>query len=102
VNITVTFWKNTLVCVLSILHRLTLLLDNELRAVVEVGTGLKPFLDSSCITTYKEIQIHGEVRLNEHIKSIHPNASYKQNTEMKKMIEDFAAKNKCEIVWQNA
>jgi len=52
--------------------------DLELRAVVEVALGERLFADSAVLDTaaggYKEVQIHGEVRLSQHLEAVvmHP------------------------------
>merc|ERR1712194_778084 len=48
--------------------------DEELRATLEVGTGLRPCVNSWWILAYKEAQIHGEIKLTEHIELVmaHP------------------------------
>jgi len=52
--------------------------DLELRAVVEVAVGERLFADSSVLDTaaggYKEVQIHGEIRLSQHLEAVvmHP------------------------------
>ena len=43
--------------------------DAELRSVMDVATGAASWRPSSCISNYKEIQIHGEVNLSEHVEA---------------------------------
>jgi len=48
--------------------------DSELQHVLEVGTLRVPGIDSQVLRSYKEAQIHGEVRLVDHVELImaHP------------------------------
>lgn len=48
--------------------------DSELRHVLQVGTLRIPGVDSGVLSSYKEAQIHGEVRLVDHVELImaHP------------------------------
>ena len=50
--------------------------DDVLRATIEVGCGLRDsaIADSIKIYFYKEVQIHGEVSLSEHVAAlvVHP------------------------------
>jgi len=70
----------------------------ELKAVVDVAIGKTEHSSSSIISIYKEIQIHGEVRLNGHIDTLVLNVSYVNNKQIVKLAEDFALKNGCN--WQ--
>jgi hypothetical protein len=56
-------------------HVLNMFSDDELKKVLQVGSLTIPGADSAVLQSYKEAQIHGEVRLNEHIELImaHPN-----------------------------
>merc|ERR1712039_765404 len=55
-------------------HVLARYTDEELRATLEVGTSRRPGVNSWWILAYKEAQIHGEIRLSEHIELVmaHP------------------------------
>jgi len=72
--------------------------DTELEAVLNVANGYHPFLDSAkYVKTYKEAQIAGPIRLDTDILAIvvHPRHFVKR----KHLLEQFAAKNDCQLVW---
>lgn len=51
-------------------HILNSFSDEELRNVVQVANGILPNgTSSSCISVYKEIQIHGEIELSRHVEA---------------------------------
>lgn len=72
--------------------------DSELRAALEVGTRRAVGVDSGAITKYKEAQIHGEVRLAEHVELImaHPSLRGPAHAEM---MQRLAMRCNAPVVW---
>lgn len=73
--------------------------EGELRAVIEVANGIKPWADSNIIQTYKEVQIHGPVQLNKDVDALVMNKRHKGNNQMEAAAKKFASKNKCNLIW---
>ncbi|KAJ3435186.1 hypothetical protein M0812_02317 [Anaeramoeba flamelloides] len=78
-------------------HVLSEFNENELRAIVEVGTGRVTWKDSAVIASYKECQIHGPVKLSENIKVI----AFPNNLKSKfsKKVQEFSFINNCTVRW---
>lgn len=51
--------------------------DNELKAVMEVALGRSAWRPSNTMGSYKEVQIHGEVRLKDHVECLVVAARFK-------------------------
>lgn len=51
-------------------HILARFSDEELKKVIKVATGRIPGADSVALSTYREVQIHGEVRLADHVEMV--------------------------------
>lgn len=51
-------------------HVLTHYTDAELKAVMEVALGRSAWRPSTSMGSYKEVQIHGEVRLKDHVECL--------------------------------
>ena len=81
-------------------HVLLAYKDDVLRATIEVGCGLRDsaIADIIKISFYKEVQIHGEVSLSEHVAAlvVHPDHRVKQ-----KRLQMFAEKNSFELQWMD-
>jgi len=71
-------------------HVLATYTDEELRAVLSVASGRQKFCPSEAITVYKEVQIHGPIKLDEHIESLVVNNRHKSQSDIKKKVEDWA------------
>lgn len=84
----------TVDCYAHILARYT---DLELRAALEVGTRRRPGLTSLTIQAYKEAQIHGEVRLQDHVAMVMAHPSLAESSQM--VVERLAAVCNAPLVW---
>lgn len=73
--------------------------DNELKAVIEVALGLKPFVDSSVITMYKEVQCHGDIRLNRDVEALVVAKRHTHRDPLAKNIETFSKRFNVPIIW---
>ncbi|KAJ1558685.1 hypothetical protein HK096_007394 [Nowakowskiella sp. JEL0078] len=80
-------------------HVLSKYSDVELRVVLDVGCKRIPFGSSSHLSVYKELQIHGEVRLNRDIEVVVLNCAYKDDTEVIKAAELFKKNHGVEYIW---
>eukprot|EP00760_Papus_ankaliazontas_P038914 PhM_4_TR9412/c0_g1_i1/m.79084 len=76
-------------------HVLEKYTDSELKAVMDVGNGVVSEMCSSCISNYKEVQLHGELPFNRVVEKVMVNSRHKQSVEMTDMLETFCAKNNC-------
>jgi len=72
--------------------------DEELRAAVEVGTRRVLGRDSEVIRHYKEAQIHGEVRLSDHVELIMAHPSLKSDCH-KAMLKRLSDRCQAQVVW---
>lgn len=74
--------------------------DAELKATVEVGTRRVVASDSRVISTYKEAQIHGEVRLADHVELImvHPSLR-KRGGRTDAMLKQLSRKCNAPFIW---
>eukprot|EP00760_Papus_ankaliazontas_P028301 PhM_4_TR3627/c0_g1_i1/m.84077 len=69
--------------------------DSELKGVMEVANGVKPYLDSSCISNYKEVQFHGELPFDRVLEKVMVNPRHKSDAAMTKRLKAFCEKNNC-------
>ena len=44
--------------------------DEELRSVMDVASGIRLWVDSSVISHYKEVQIHGPLILSKNVEAL--------------------------------
>jgi len=81
-------------------HVLSRYADPELRAALEVGTRQRLGVTSLTILAYKEAQIHGEVRLKDHVELVmaHPSVS----DTGKQLCERLAVHCNAPLVWMDA
>ncbi|KAJ9448377.1 hypothetical protein DIPPA_55829 [Diplonema papillatum] len=79
-------------------HVLAKYSDAELRAVLEVANRKQLWLNSNVISQYKEVQIHGELRLAENIDLVVVHSSLKTRQELMRDIHAFCRKNECTYV----
>eukprot|EP01060_Flectonema_neradi_P009921 TRINITY_DN17077_c0_g1_i1.p1 TRINITY_DN17077_c0_g1~~TRINITY_DN17077_c0_g1_i1.p1 ORF type:complete len:379 (+),score=63.16 TRINITY_DN17077_c0_g1_i1:60-1196(+) len=63
----------------------------ELLAILEVANGKIPFKPSSCIVTYKEVQVHGEISLRENVDHIVVAARHKKQPQVLQHISTFCS-----------
>ena len=63
----------------------------ELQAILQVANGKLPFKPSSCIATYKEIQVHGEISLRDNIDYIVVAARHKKHPQVLQHIATFCS-----------
>lgn len=95
-----TFCKTVrLSCCEHYAHVLNSYSNEELRAVVEVATGKRTFNASNIIRVYKEIQIHGEIRLGEHVEALVVHHKWIGNKVMEEQINQFSTKHDVKIIW---
>ena len=80
-------------------HILVKYVDAEIKDMLEVASGKKKSMTSVNTGTYKEIQIHGPVRLNRDVKALFCNPRHKTDPNMVKMITEFCEKNHFPFVW---
>jgi len=73
--------------------------DKELNAGVGVAIGRAFCTSSAVIEQYKEVQIHGPLKLNTDIEAVVVNPKYKGNEKMEALIKKFADKNNCNVIW---
>merc|ERR1712217_584624 len=78
-------------------HVLARYTDVELRATLEVGTGMRPGVDSCWILAYKEAQIHGEIRLSDHVELVMAHPSFQDTCQ--EALEQLAARCNAPLVW---
>uniref|UniRef100_A0A1X7UQE6 Uncharacterized protein n=1 Tax=Amphimedon queenslandica TaxID=400682 RepID=A0A1X7UQE6_AMPQE len=76
--------------------------DNELKAILDVATHRKLYLQSTMITHYKEVQVHGPVSLSENIDCIVVNARYRGNKTIESLLDKFIEKNNCNLIWMSS
>lgn len=72
--------------------------DNELEAALHVNrlSGSR----SKC-QSYKEVQIHGDIRLDSDVQALSvPSKQHEASSGLKKLVECFQARTKCNILWQ--
>ena len=86
----------------SFKHILQQYSDSELRAFISSAT---PNIHGDTRVTlgeYKEVQIHGPVCLATDVKTLSvPGGENGASQELKKHVQDFQTKFKCDVVWQD-
>uniref|UniRef100_A0A7S1G8D8 Uncharacterized protein n=1 Tax=Bicosoecida sp. CB-2014 TaxID=1486930 RepID=A0A7S1G8D8_9STRA len=88
-----------LACCESYAHVLSSFSPAELKATLEVGTRRKDWHDSSVISIYKELQIHGEVTWAEHVTALRVNPAHRDNEALMAKIRRFCEHNDIELLW---
>ena len=73
--------------------------DAELKAVMDVATGKASWRPSEVIGVYKEIQVHGEVNLSQHVDCLVVNQCHKENEEIETLLAKFHERHNVPIVW---
>lgn len=86
----------TVDCYAHVLARFT---DLELRATLEVGTKRRPGITSLTIMAYKEAQIHGEIRLRDHVELVMAHPAMSESS--KAMVEKLALCCNAPLVWMD-
>lgn len=71
----------------------------ELKAALEVGSGRQPRRESTVITTYKELQVHGPVTWREHVAAVRVNPSHKGNLALMEKIRAWTIRNDMRLLW---
>lgn len=80
-------------------HVLVSFTDQELKDVHAVAMGEKRCIDNPTGTgSYKEIQVHGPLRLDRDIKAVIVNPKHKGDKNIKAMLDQFAEQNNCHII----
>eukprot|EP01059_Diplonema_ambulator_P006740 TRINITY_DN16350_c0_g1_i4.p1 TRINITY_DN16350_c0_g1~~TRINITY_DN16350_c0_g1_i4.p1 ORF type:complete len:994 (+),score=166.97 TRINITY_DN16350_c0_g1_i4:89-3070(+) len=80
-------------------HVLNKYSDAELQRVLEVSNRMRLWHKSDVVHTYKEVQIHGEIRLSENIDLVVLHEKYKKNTRIVSLMEEFCDKNNCKYIF---
>jgi len=83
-------------------HVLAQYSDAELGAVIEVATGQVPFHDSRRVTSYKEVQIHGPIRLEDHVEAIVANHRHAADTTFAARLQSFTEACGINLIWMDA
>eukprot|EP01064_Diplonema_japonicum_P007195 TRINITY_DN14894_c0_g1_i2.p1 TRINITY_DN14894_c0_g1~~TRINITY_DN14894_c0_g1_i2.p1 ORF type:complete len:381 (+),score=76.01 TRINITY_DN14894_c0_g1_i2:41-1183(+) len=73
----------------------------ELKAILQVGNKILPFESSSCISTYKEVQIHGEISLSQNIERVVVATRHKKHPNVIKDLKEFCKKQGCTYVFMD-
>ena len=83
-------------------HIMQTFTNSELKAALEVGTGLHlNGISSGHMSTYKEIQIHGPLKLSEHIEAlVIPFTS--DTPALRALAGEFSRKFGIKIIWLSA
>eukprot|EP01027_Heterolobosea_sp_BB2_P001890 GEZU01002824.1.p1 GENE.GEZU01002824.1~~GEZU01002824.1.p1 ORF type:complete len:127 (+),score=47.68 GEZU01002824.1:92-472(+) len=71
--------------------------DEELKAVLEVATGKKTHHDSGVIRTYKEVQYHGEIRLDRDVSEVVINKRHQNDNQIKWLMKEYEKKHKVKV-----
>ncbi|KAJ3153016.1 hypothetical protein HK101_001768 [Irineochytrium annulatum] len=95
-----TGWSDAIVCTTEFYnHVLTSYSDPELKDVMDVGTGIKLCESSERVAVYKEMQVHGDVRLDRDVAMLVMNNVHKTNKRTQKAAESFAEKHGVPVIW---
>merc|ERR1719231_474245 len=75
--------------------------DAELRSTMEVALGRSSGLDSSVtdIGQYKEVQIHGELKLEEHVELIMASSALQATEEGVDIVRRVANRCRANYIW---
>jgi aminoglycoside phosphotransferase family enzyme len=71
--------------------------DDELKKIIKIVNNEIPYAEYST-GTYREIQIHGEIKLNRDIAAIVLNPIYRA-TDIEESAREFAKTNNCRFEW---
>lgn len=88
-----------LACCEHYAHVLNSYNDNELTTVLKVGTGSIPWDSSKVISAYKEVQIHGPVKLDEHVEALFVHSSHKGNSTIENLLDQFRLTHGVNVIW---
>jgi hypothetical protein len=75
--------------------------DLELGAALDVALNNQKYHNSSVIGTYKEIQIHGPVKLDEHVEALVVHPKHRKNTGLIANLTKLCDKNKFPLLWMD-
>ena len=78
-------------------HLLVQLRPDELQEIVEVALNRKAATEGTRQRSYREVQIHGPVRLDRDVESVHAPSSYQNDKELVEQLHAFCDRNKCEL-----
>jgi len=70
--------------------------------VIKVATGILKHADSSIISFYKEVQIHGPLKFSDHVATLVANKKHEKDTKMSGKIEKFCTTNGIPLVWMQS
>jgi hypothetical protein len=76
-------------------HVLNAYKDSELKLVLEVANGITPRHSSNALHTYKEVQVHGEIRFSDNIAALIVNKRHRGNANIITQVKQFCAVNNC-------
>lgn len=73
--------------------------DVELQHVLKVGNKRTLAVDSQVLQTYKEAQVHGEVRLADHVELIMAHPGMSASPRDKEVLQSLARRCNTQVVW---
>jgi len=76
--------------------------DQEIKDVHSVAIGKVPHISSRCTSIYKEIQVHGPLKLSRDVKAVVVNRRHWSDESIKRQLEEFRDRNFCSIIWMDA
>jgi len=81
------------------MHVMSAFSDQELKDAAAMAGGKKQYTQGSAQATYREVQIHGEVRLDKDVTCIVIHKKYKTNTDICAKLEQFSEKHDVPHIW---
>ena len=75
--------------------------QEELNATLDVALNRKKYVNSSIISVYKEVQIHGPVDLSENVEALVVNPSHKLNKPLIIKLDKLGEKYGFNVVWMD-
>ena len=73
--------------------------DAELKEVIDVSLGLKPYAESKVISIYKEVQYHGNILLKRDVEALVIAKRHTPKDPIAKNIELFSQKHGIPLIW---
>lgn len=80
-------------------HVLTQYSDAELKEVIDISLGLKPYADNKVISIYKEVQYHGNIRLDRDVEALVVAKRHTRSDPIAQNIELFSQKHNIPLIW---
>lgn len=75
--------------------------DRELKAVIDIATGAIEKHESGVISTYKEIQVHGELDFSRHVAACVVDPAHRGDRSIMDQVERAAKKHGFEVVFMD-